>query len=599
MSGLVTRQYRIHLAEQLVESFTEASPTRFYYFIGKNYPYANTVQLTGTVKTTTSSNTIVGQGTVFTTQLAVGDIVAMTGQANTVRVHSISSAQTFITALRPTTSITTGANAYIRKQFSESNPPTQTDNYQDVYYDVWRNMIAVKRVQSSDITLAALRNDWANNTAYVQYTDTNASLNTQDFFVMTDSYNVYKCLDNNRDANSVVKPTGTSTAILSTADGYRWKYMYTITTAEASKFLTSARIPVKTLTANDGSAQWAVQQAASNGVINHIAVVANGANYLHLSNTFGSVTNGSSMTLAGGSSAVDDIYNYSAVYISSGLGSGQIRKIINYVGSSKTITVNNAFAVTPNTSSGYIVSPLVSVRGDSGGTTTSRATAYVANTFGGQVRKITIINPGRSYSTANIAITANSSHGSGATGTVIISPQGGHGSDPADELYGHDAILNIQVSGSESNTFPTNNDFRVIGILRDPRLANNGIANTSVIDQTTRVTVAQVTGDFTADEVVTGATNGARARLLYFANTNAARTSGVLKFVNIATNGIGIGFTAGETVTGATSGITANVQSVTAPALKKYSGLVMYVENRIPITRASDQIEDVKISIVL
>jgi hypothetical protein len=75
---------------------------------------SNTIQLTGLVKTTSTSNTIVGQGTTFTAELSPGNRIAITGQSTIVRVHSITSAQTMIVTPRPSASITTGANAYIR-----------------------------------------------------------------------------------------------------------------------------------------------------------------------------------------------------------------------------------------------------------------------------------------------------------------------------------------------------------------------------------------------------------------------------------------------------------------------------------------------------
>jgi hypothetical protein len=70
------------------------------------------VKLIGTVKLASGSNTIVGQGTSFISQLNVGDIVRVVGSANTLRVHSISTAQTFISAIAATTNITVGAAAY-------------------------------------------------------------------------------------------------------------------------------------------------------------------------------------------------------------------------------------------------------------------------------------------------------------------------------------------------------------------------------------------------------------------------------------------------------------------------------------------------------
>jgi hypothetical protein len=71
-----------------------------------------TRKLTGTVKAFTGTNTIFGQGTTFNTQLAVGDIVRVTGSPTALRVHSIGGAQTFVTVTRSSVGITTGANAY-------------------------------------------------------------------------------------------------------------------------------------------------------------------------------------------------------------------------------------------------------------------------------------------------------------------------------------------------------------------------------------------------------------------------------------------------------------------------------------------------------
>lgn len=78
---------------------------------------SNTVQLSGTVKCSTSSNTIVGQSSIFDLELSPGDRIRATGFTNdtVVRVHSITGAQTMIVTPRPPVSLSTAANAYIRK----------------------------------------------------------------------------------------------------------------------------------------------------------------------------------------------------------------------------------------------------------------------------------------------------------------------------------------------------------------------------------------------------------------------------------------------------------------------------------------------------
>jgi len=596
MAALVTRHFRVHNAIQFFESFSEAVPTRYYLFIGKSFAYANSIPLTGQVKTTAGSNTVVGTGTIFTTELAIGDRIAITGQSNVHVVHSIPTAQTFVTTTSNYNTITTAANVYIRKLFSELSPPDPVDSYQNTYFDIWRNMMSLKRIATSAVSHVTTRHDWANNTFYYQYDDSDPALFNKAFYVYTTDRNVYKCIDNNRGANSTSMPSSTGTSIETTADGYRWKYMYTVSAGEKNDYVTPDYIPVKTLTANDGSGQWTVQENASNGAIHHVQVVANGSGYLHNTNTFASVTNSTFMTIANTASLVDGVYTDSSIFISSGLGSGQLRRIVQYY-SNNSLVVNSAFTVTPNTSSQYIISPTVVIRGDSGGTTTSRATAYVANTFNGSVRKITIIDQGRSYSTANVTIVANSSYGFGATARPIISPLNGHGSDPVDELYGTNVMMSVNTVEGESNTFTTNNDFRFIGVVRDPLLANGSAATATAIDQSHRIEVNGVVGDFIADEVITGSTSGAKGRLIYFANTNAARANGVLKLVRLTTNGTGGGFSIGETVTGGTSTITGKVVSVTKPALTPYSGIVIYSENRIPLQRGPLQTEKYRITI--
>lgn len=597
MTVLVPRHFKIHQAIQTFESLSETNPTRYYFFIAKSYAIANSIPLTGTVTTLTSSNTVTGQGTYFTSELAIGDRIAFTDQTQTVRVHAITNASSLIVTPRPNGSNTTGANAYLRKLFSEQYPPAVEDTYQNTYYDIWRNMIALKKVQISDASHVTRRYNWATNHYYDIYDDQDSALYDQEFYTLTDpEQNVYKCIDNNGGANSTVKPTGTDpSSIINTADGYRWKYMYTISAGEILKFRSADYMPVKTLKENDGSAQWSVQTNAANGAINHIKVIAGGDGYFSTNGLFSSVTNAIAFTLRSVSLKPDGEWVGSGLFISEGVAAGEYRKIVTYHAANNMVIVNSAFSTTPDVTSRYVISPLVTIRGDSGGTTTSRATAYVSNTQGGQVRYVKIIQQGRSYSTANVTISAKT--GFGATARPIIPPKGGHGSDPVDELFGTSVMMNIKTTGSESNTFPTNNDFRIIGVVRDPVLANGSFANSSVIDQTTRIGVNFATGDFTGDEIVVGQKSGAKARLVYFANTNDARTQGTLKMIRVTTNGVGKGFETNELVVGQTSGITANVVSVTKPALKLFSGVVIYTEIRDPVFRSPAQSEDYKITI--
>jgi hypothetical protein len=63
-------------------------------------------------------------------------------------------------------------------------------------------------------------------------------------------------------------------------------------------------------------------------------------------------------------------------------------------------------------------------------------------------------------------------------------------------------------------------------------------------------------------------------------------------------NGIDGYFRITDVLAGATASATANgAGSITGGDLTRFSGDILYVENRSPVTRASDQIEDVKLII--
>jgi hypothetical protein len=66
------------------------------------------------------------------------------------------------------------------------------------------------------------------------------------FYVVTDEFNVYQCLDNNKGALSTIKPTGTTVDLIETNDGYIWKFLYNIPIALRNKFLTDTYMPVIT-----------------------------------------------------------------------------------------------------------------------------------------------------------------------------------------------------------------------------------------------------------------------------------------------------------------------------------------------------------------
>jgi len=417
---------------------------------------------------------------------------------NKFRIHNAQSfVEGFDEASNTTIYLTIGRN----KAFPDDNsPPTPVNSIANTEYTPWREAYGAKRVNASDTTHAIPRNNWTSGTVYTQYDDTNTTLFDYAFFVITEDYNVYKCLFSNGGAASTTKPTGVSTSKFTTADGYIWKYMYTVSTAKALKFVTNDYISVQTLTADGGEDQWDVQAAAVDGGIDVILVTAGG--------------------------------------------------------------------------SGYASAPAVTITGDGTGAT---ATCTIS---ANAVNKVTVTSPGSGYTTANVTF------GSGAaTARAIINPKGGHGADAVEELGGKYVMLNVRLDGNEANTFSTANEFRQVTLIRDPyEYGTSTRALSSLYRQTFKYQLSGVSGTFSVDETVTSGSNTA---------TVVEWTSPFL----YTTLPVNLAFANGATVTGGTSSATATIAAITTPGLKPYTGDIVYVENRVPIARATDQIEDVKLII--
>lgn len=162
---------------------------------------------------------------------------------------------------------------------SEFNPPSVSDSF-PYELEARNDIIFSKALDANDVAAVIERYDWSANVVYDMYDEYSVdnvsasgatSLATAIFYVVTDEYHVYKCLDNNRGATSTVKPTGTSREPQEYSDGYIWKYMYTIPIYLRNKFMTSSVIPVATSLTT---------QFYSNGSITNYTIQNRGSDYV-------------------------------------------------------------------------------------------------------------------------------------------------------------------------------------------------------------------------------------------------------------------------------------------------------------------------------
>jgi hypothetical protein len=268
---------------------------------------------------------------------------------------------------------------------------------------------------------------------------------------------------------STIEPTVTSLnssqQTVELADGYRWKYMFSISPADSINFLTKNWIPVGIKMYDDGTDQFDIQTNALDG-IDTVVVLKSGSGYGDRIYT-GNAASGSSTTIVldGGASASDNHYTGMSVYIVSGQGAGQIRTISNYVGSTKTATVA-AWGVTPNSSSVFEICPTLTITSNTG--TGMVARIPYSKIVGGKIQAVSVLEMGSGYKDATITVSGVPAVGSGAEFSAILSPKYGHGHDAQKELGASALICNINLDGSEAGEIVASNDYRKVGIIKNP-----------------------------------------------------------------------------------------------------------------------------------
>ena len=485
MPAIITNKFRIHNQEQFVESFTEASANVYYMGIGR--PQAWTTSTRGDSRT--------------------------------------------------------------QYEGTDASPLTPIDSVSQEFH-TFDDLLAAKRVTSSDVSVVIPRRNWATGTVYDYYrhdyghyvTGSTSSVVTADsgatalydatFHVLNSNNNVYKCLDNNSGANSTVEPTGTSTSVLSTADGYKWKYMYSLSAAQQTNFL---------------------------------------------STDFMAFATNATVAAANTAGAIDIVK-------------------IKTAGSGGTDGTHTGIAIKGDGSSGT-----VSVTVSSGVVTAVTVTAGGTGYTYGYIRNADIVSAGATGL-------------SGSELDVIIGPKGGHGENAIKELGGYYVMLNTNFEAGEtsnSGDFTTANDFRRVALMRDIE-SGSSAATATTLRGTKAILVTSPSGSFTVDEEINQATTGAVGKVVEWDSSN-----NILYYIQTRFNDEGIdsdgnltSFSGTNTITGQSSSVTATPSSSTTTVdnisftsgynsgeIDEDTGDVLYIENRSPITRASDQTENVKLII--
>jgi hypothetical protein len=607
MAAIISDKFRIFNAQQFLESLSEGPSdlseerSRMYFFVGRPQRWDAYVEIYNK-----NATAFVAGDEVY-----VGANYASASFKATVREVYENSLLLF--AVGPTTSSSpavgstlkgwngtadTGAQAVtgVYRYATEDVPPVPLDNQKEKY-DVYDDLIAAKRITSDFARTVIRRYNWdlvANPKFDMWKPDYSStpgsggqigkasatgatSISDAKFYVINSNYEVFKCIYNGQNPanptgqNATNEPKTTpspgqgsySSGLFTEEEntgGYIWKYMFTIPTDDVLRFLSTDFMPVVSKTE---PSRQATEAGAVDGAV-HVTLIEsvgdNLPNGTHYAPIIGDGSGGKvEITVSGGSitsASVINIgsgYTYASVPLKTGTGSG--------------------------------------------------ATAYGL------------------FSDSNL--TTSVSVGASAVGALetIISPQGGHGANMEMELNGKRVMTNIRLTYAEgSGDFPVDNDFRRIGIIKDPyAFGTTTFATTNTLSGVYAVKITGATAGFIPDEIIEQQVEGGTAygTVISWTLDSGSTTAGVLKYIQTpdyhTDNGVVRPFEsdAVNDITGQSSLAEGNVDTtnnanilgvtfvggLATPEIENNSGDIIYVENRRLITRAPDQIEDIKLVI--
>ena len=170
---------------------------------------------------------------------------------------------------------------------SSDTAPTPLNNL-DEERKFRNGLQSVKKYTGSSTVVP--RVNWTSGTTYHGWDNQTVGYGSKDYYVITENFGVYICLRGGRNnlgatVPSTVQPSGSNNDAFETADGYVWKFLYTIGEADARKFMTAAYMPVKKILSTDSNStgaetkQFEVQGQADKQQITQIIVTSAGTGY--------------------------------------------------------------------------------------------------------------------------------------------------------------------------------------------------------------------------------------------------------------------------------------------------------------------------------
>ncbi len=216
----------------------------------------------------------------------------------------------------------------------------------------------------------------------------------------------------------------------------------------------------------------------------------------------------------------------------------------------------------------------------------------------GSVTKVVLSTGGEGYSKVDTVLinqTDPAGNGTLANCRVIIPPFPNHGYDPVMELGTAAIMITTQFEFSESGGLTVVNDYRRVGVLVNPLKSDGNPANATFYKQTFDCVVSANTGLFNPDDVIFNETNAAGPTGIVVDVQPNGNAVPILRITSVSDMGQTAPFTSGDVLKCNNSGVEYTIGAVSDPELMFFSGDIIYCDQRVPITRSPDQVEEIKL----
>ena len=379
------------------------------------------------------------------------------------------------------------------------------------------NTLFGKKILGTDTKFMIKFYDWQKDAVYDQYDDT-LDMEGKKFYAVvspnsndTGDYRVFKCLSNSNLSPSTAPPNWNpenTSQVYRTADGYVWKYLYVITSAEFEAYNAIGYIPLI-------SEDFVINpnpNADANNIVYGSEIsdifVSNPVDNAGYKSQAGFLTaapgNDGTLTLrADGINQITNYYNGMSIYLTNSDGRSFLYVINSYVfepgtGYGKAKVIGDPLGDQVSNIATFTINPTCVIEGDGTGA------IAIPNVIEGNIKSLLVLNAGSGYTNVIAKIVdplfdfdpedPNSIDVRAAL-RPVLSPFGGHGYNLIDELHCRHILLYGYITETDNNQIGKTGTYSHIGIIKNPEFisASANSANTpTVFDNRIEITTDDV-----------------------------------------------------------------------------------------------------------